>query len=54
MALVPGGAFADDRWVRLSYAVSDAELEQALDRILGFIKSLGEARTAGYNTAHVS
>jgi type III pantothenate kinase len=54
VALVPGGAFGDDRWVRLSYAVSDAELEQALDRILGFIKSLAEARTAGYNTAHVS
>ena len=32
VALVPGGAFADDRWVRLSYAVSDAELERALDR----------------------
>ncbi|HEV8122800.1 MAG TPA: pyridoxal phosphate-dependent aminotransferase [Gemmatimonadales bacterium] len=54
VALVPGGAFGDDRWVRLSYAVSDAELEQALDRILGFIKSLAEARSAGYNTVHVS
>ncbi|MEP7326909.1 MAG: aminotransferase class I/II-fold pyridoxal phosphate-dependent enzyme, partial [Gemmatimonadota bacterium] len=54
VALVPGGAFGDDRWVRLSYAVSDAELEQALDRILGFIKSLAIAPTAGYNTAHVS
>jgi aspartate aminotransferase len=32
VALVPGVAFGDDRWVRLSYAVSDAELGQALDR----------------------
>lgn len=54
VALVPGGAFGDDRWVRLSYAVSDQELEQALDRILGFIKHLASAHAAGYNTAHVS
>ena len=46
VALVPGGAFADDRWVRLSYAVSDAELERALDRILGLIHSLEPARAA--------
>ncbi|MGH7527208.1 MAG: pyridoxal phosphate-dependent aminotransferase [Gemmatimonadales bacterium] len=46
VALVPGGAFADDRWVRLSYAVSDAELEKALDRILRFIQRLASARAA--------
>ncbi len=46
VALVPGGAFADDRWVRLSYAVSDAELERALDRILELIHSLEPARAA--------
>ena len=46
VALVPGGAFADDRWVRLSYAVSDAELERALDRILELIRSLEPARAA--------
>jgi aspartate aminotransferase len=46
VALVPGGAFADDRWVRLSYAVSDSELEQALDRILGLIRQLESARAA--------
>jgi aspartate aminotransferase len=46
VALVPGAAFADDRWVRLSYAVSDAELEQALDRILRFIQRLESARAA--------
>jgi len=46
VALVPGGAFGDDRWVRLSYAVSDEELEHALDRIFRFIKNLASARAA--------
>ncbi|MBA2459364.1 MAG: pyridoxal phosphate-dependent aminotransferase [Gemmatimonadales bacterium] len=46
VALVPGAAFADDRWVRLSYAVSDAELENAMDRILRFIQRLASARAA--------
>ena len=46
VALVPGGAFADDRWVRLSYAVSDAELDRALDRVLGLIHSLEPAHAA--------
>jgi len=43
VALVPGAAFADDRWVRLSYAVSDDELEKGLDRILGLIQRLASA-----------
>jgi aspartate aminotransferase len=46
VALVPGAAFGDDRWVRLSYAVSDKELESALDRILRFTKALAPARAA--------
>ncbi len=46
VALVPGVAFGDDRWVRLSYAVSDAELTQALDRILGFVARLASSRAA--------
>jgi aspartate aminotransferase len=37
VALVPGGAFGDDRWVRLSYAASEADLGRALDRILPFM-----------------
>jgi len=37
VALVPGGAFGDDRWVRLSYSVSDGELEEAVDRLVRFI-----------------
>ena len=46
VALVPGAAFGDDRWVRLSYAVSDAELDTALDRILRLIHRLESARAA--------
>ena len=37
---------ADGRWVRLSYSVSDAELEKAMDRILRFIQRLASARAA--------
>ena len=40
VALVPGGAFGDDRWVRLSYSVSDRELGIALDRVLRLIDRL--------------
>ncbi len=40
VALVPGAAFGDDRWVRLSYAVSDAELEAACDRLMPFVARL--------------
>ncbi len=43
VALVPGAAFGDDRWVRMSYAVSDRELDTALDRILGLVRQLGDA-----------
>ena len=41
VALVPGGAFGDDRWVRLSYAASDREIDRALDRMIPFMTSLG-------------
>lgn len=33
VALVPGAAFGDDRWVRMSFATSDEVLEDALARI---------------------
>ena len=46
VALVPGVAFGDDRWVRLSYAVSREELEAALDRIIPFIEKLAAAKAA--------
>jgi aspartate aminotransferase len=42
VALVAGAAFGDDRWVRLSYAVSERELDSALDRIIRFIGTLGD------------
>jgi aspartate aminotransferase len=46
VALVPGAAFGDDRWVRLSYSVSDSDLEKAMDRILRLIHRLAAARAA--------
>jgi len=39
---VPGAAFGDDRWVRLSYAAATADIERALDRIVSFAKKLGD------------
>jgi aspartate aminotransferase len=46
IALVPGSAFGDDRWVRLSYAVAEDELDVALDRIIPFIKKLASSPAA--------
>jgi hypothetical protein len=43
--MVPGAAFGDDHWVRMSYAASDKDLDVALDRLMALIKLLG-ARTA--------
>jgi aspartate aminotransferase len=40
VALVPGAAFGDDRWVRLSYSRPDAILEDALPRISYFATDL--------------
>ena len=34
VALVTGAAFGDDRWVRLSYATSEKDIEKAVDRIV--------------------
>jgi aspartate aminotransferase len=42
VALVPGAAFGDDRWVRLSYAAATQDIARALDRIIGFAKKLGD------------
>jgi aspartate/methionine/tyrosine aminotransferase len=46
VALVPGSAFGDDRWVRLSYAVADRDIDEALDRLFRFIDRLAAARSA--------
>ena len=37
VALVPGAAFGDDRWVRMSYAAADEVLEDALGRIAAMV-----------------
>lgn len=40
VALVPGAAFGDDRWVRLSYAVGERDLGRAVDRIVACFREL--------------
>lgn len=40
VALVPGAAFGDDRWVRLSYAAATSEIQNALERLTAFAKTL--------------
>jgi aspartate aminotransferase len=40
VALVPGGAFGDDRCVRLSFATSMAEIEKGLDRLEKFLRGV--------------
>jgi len=40
VALVPGDAFGDARWVRLSYAASEENLNSALERIARFMQTL--------------
>jgi aspartate aminotransferase len=42
VALVPGAAFGDDRWVRLSYAAATHDLTRALDRIVELATQLGD------------
>jgi aspartate aminotransferase len=39
VALVPGAAFGDDRWVRMSFASSDDVLEDALGRIAACLRA---------------
>lgn len=43
VALVPGEAFGDERWVRMSFAASERAIEEALDRLVRFIGSLERA-----------
>jgi aspartate aminotransferase len=42
VALVPGAAFGDDRYARLSYAAATESIGKALDRIVAFAKKLGD------------
>lgn len=46
VALVPGAAFGDDRWARLSYAVSERDLDRAADRIVACFREDGGERGA--------
>ncbi len=39
VALVPGAAFGDDRWVRMSFAASDEVLEDAFSRIAAMVSA---------------
>ena len=40
VALVPGEAFGDKRWVRLSFAASESDLKKALQRLVTFVRSV--------------
>ncbi|HLS47446.1 MAG TPA: pyridoxal phosphate-dependent aminotransferase [Gemmatimonadales bacterium] len=51
VALVPGGAFGDDRWVRMSYAAGEAVIETALDRTFRFIDRLEAGSSAASASA---
>ena len=42
VALVPGAAFGDDRWARMSFAASDEELLAALDRMARMVAASAE------------
>ncbi len=44
VALVPGDAFGDPRWVRLSYAASERDLARALERLTRFARRLEGVR----------
>ncbi len=44
LALVPGAAFGDDRWVRLSYAASDEALKEGADRLVREFARLHEEK----------
>ena len=45
MALVPGVAFGDDRYARLSYAISMENIDKGIDRIEEAVKNLKYYRT---------
>ncbi|MBI4542210.1 MAG: pyridoxal phosphate-dependent aminotransferase [Gemmatimonadetes bacterium] len=46
LALVPGAAFGDDRWVRLSYAASDELLRAGMDRLVREFARLAAEKAA--------
>lgn len=40
VAAVPGSAFGDDSFIRLSYATSDSNIQKGLDRLEGFVRDI--------------
>jgi aspartate aminotransferase len=46
VALVPGAAFGDDRWVRLSFAAADDELAKGLERLSRLVRTFESEETA--------
>lgn len=44
VALVPGDAFGDARWARLSYAAGEKDIETALTRLADFVRKLQNSR----------
>lgn len=42
VAAIPGAAFGDDRYIRLSYAASDDSIKKGLERIKVFINNLSQ------------
>jgi len=40
VAVIPGAAFGLDKFIRLSYATSQKDIEEGLNRIENFIKKL--------------
>lgn len=40
VAAIPGGAFGDERFIRLSYATSDRDIENGIDRLQSFVDNL--------------
>jgi aspartate aminotransferase len=46
VALVPGAAFGDDRYVRLSFAAADSQLEEGIRRIGAALETLGAGPVA--------
>jgi aspartate aminotransferase len=46
LALVPGAAFGDDRWVRMSYAASEEALKEGMDRLVRQFAALRAAQAS--------
>ena len=41
VAVIPGIAFGDDRYIRMSFATGLGQIEKGMDRLEQFLKTLG-------------